>query len=220
MTTRPSSHSKLQKEIVIRADTAPSNGRSCNYLLAKLPKHMTAAVSHKDQQALDITTSVNKGLQKTRLSGYITTAVVSVLAILSLLATRVTIGVTVDAYRVAGINQGFISTLFAGEVALKDSVTRIGANLGDLSGNPTCFNHDFGSVTVTDADSGLARDYQMEYFAEYIETRNSRDIYRVYATAETSIFKSTVSQIVSIDTTAATVYLLPGTWSDTLATCS
>ena len=220
MTTRPPSHSKLQKEIVARADAAPRLGRSCNHLLAKLPKLMKAAIPDKDQQAVDITTKVNKGLQKTRLGGYITTAVVSVLAILSLLATRVTIGVTVDAYRVAGINQGFISTLFAGEVALKDSVTRIGANLGDLSGNPTCFNHDFGSVTVTDADSGLARDYQMEYFAEYIETRNSRDIYRVYATAETSIFKTTVSQIVSIDTSAATVYLLPGTWSDTLATCS
>lgn len=154
------------------------------------------------------------------LRGYITTAVVSILAILSLLATRVTIGVSVDAYRVAGINQGLTATLYAGEVALKDSVTRISNNLSDLTGNPSCFNHDFGSVTVTDSDSGLSRDYDMQYYAAFIETRNSRDLYRVYATAETSIFKTTVSQIASIDSSAGTVYLLPGTWSDTLPNCT
>ena len=155
-----------------------------------------------------------------KVRGYITTAVVSILAILSLLATRVTIGVTVDAYRVAGINQGLTATLYAGEVALKDSVTRIGNNLSDLTGNPSCFNHDFGSVTVTDSDSGLSRDYDMQYYAAFIQTRNSRDLYRVYATAEASIFKTTVSQIASVDSSAGTVYLLPGTWSDTLPNCT
>jgi len=150
----------------------------------------------------------------------VTTAVVSILAILALLATRVTIGVTVDAYRVAGINQGLTATLYAGEVGLKDSVTRISNNLSDLSGNPSCFNHNFGNVTVTDTDSGLSLDYEMQYFAAFIETRNSRDLYRVFATAEASIFKTTVSQIASIDSSAGTVYLLPGTWSDTLPNCS
>ena len=154
------------------------------------------------------------------LRGYVTTAVVSILAILSLLATRVTIGVTIDAYRVAGINQGLTATVYAGEVALKDSVTRISENLSDLTGNPSCFNHDFGSVTVTDTDSGLSRDYEMQYYAAFIETRNNRDLYRVYATAEASIFKTTVSQIASIDSSAGTVYLMPGTWSDTLPNCT
>jgi hypothetical protein len=155
------------------------------------------------------------------LRGYVTTAVVSILAILSLLATRVTIGVTVDAYRVAGINQGLTATLYAGEVALKDSVTRISSNnLSDLTGNPSCFNHDFGPVTVTDSDSGLSQDYDMQYYAEFIETRNNRDLYRVYATAEISIFKTTVSQLVSVDSSAGTVFLLPGTWSGTLPKCS
>jgi hypothetical protein len=152
--------------------------------------------------------------------GYVTTAVVSILAILALLATRVTIGVTVDAYRVAGINQGLTATLYAGEVGLKDSISRISNNLSDLTGNPSCFNHDFGSVTVTDTDSGLSRNYEMQYYAAFIETRNSRDLYRVFATAEASIFKATVSQIASVDSSAGTVYLLPGTWSDTLPNCS
>ena len=158
--------------------------------------------------------------ENSKLRGYVTTAVVSILAILALLATRVTIGVTVDAYRVAGINQGLTATLYAGEVALKDSVTRISSNLSDLTGNPSCFNHDFGSVTVTDTDSGLSQDYEMQYYAAFIETRNSRDLYRVFATAEASIFKTTVSQIASIDSSAGTVYILPGTWSDTLPNCS
>ena len=155
-----------------------------------------------------------------QLQGYVTTAVVSILAILALLATRVTIGVTLDAFRIAGINQGLTATLYAGEVALKDSVTRISSNLSDLTGNPSCFNHDFGSVTVTDTDSGLSQDYEMQYYAAFIETRNNRDLYRVFATAEASIFKTTVSQIVSIDSSAGTVYLLPGTWSDTLPNCT
>lgn len=154
------------------------------------------------------------------LRGYVTTAVVSILAILSLLATRVTIGVTVDAYKVAGINQGLTATLYAAEVGLKDSVLRIRNNLSELAGNPSCFNHDFGSVTITDASSGLSQDYSMQYYAAFIETRSSRDLYRVFTTAETSIFKTTVSQIASIDSAAATVYLLPGTWSHTLPNCS
>ena len=153
-------------------------------------------------------------------SGYVTTAVVSILALLSLLTTRVTIGVTVDAYRVAGTNQGLASIVYAGELALKDSVTRISNNLSELTGNPSCFNHDFGSITVTDDDTGLSRDYQMTYSAEFIEARNSRDLYRVYATAEASIFKTTVSQIASIDASAGTVYLLLGTWSNTLPICT
>lgn len=152
--------------------------------------------------------------------GYITTAVVSILAILSLLATRVTIGVTLENYRVAGLNQGSTSTLYAAEVALKDSVARITANLGDLNSNPACLNHDFGAVTITDTDTGLNQSFQMQYYVEYLETRNSRDIYRIYARADTGLFKATVSQIASVDTSASTVYLLPGTWSDTLQDCS
>ncbi|MDB2378811.1 hypothetical protein N9V97_08230 [Luminiphilus sp.] len=158
--------------------------------------------------------------ERSKLHGYVTTAVVSILAILALLATRVTIGVTVDAYRAAGINQGLTATLYAGEVGLKDSVTRISNNLSDLTGNPSCFIYDFGSVTVTDTDSGLSQDYDMQYYAAFIETRNSRDLYRVFATAEASIFKATVSQIASIDSSAGTVYLMPGTWSSMLPNCS
>ncbi|MDA8590415.1 hypothetical protein N9L12_04395 [Luminiphilus sp.] len=158
--------------------------------------------------------------ERSKLHGYVTTAVVSILAILALLATRVTIGVTVDAYRAAGINQGLTATLYAGEVGLKDSVTRISNNLSDLTGNPSCFIYDFGSVTVTDTDSGLSQDYDMQYYAAFIETRNSRDLYRVFATAEASIFKATVSQIASIDSSAGTVYLMPGTWSNMLPNCS
>ena len=170
-----------------------------------------------ETRRLEIFSPAGRGME---LRGYVTTAVISVLAILSLLATRVTIGVTVDAYRVAGINQGLTATLYAGEVALKDSVTRISNNLSDLTGNPSCFNHDFGSVAVTDSESGLSRDYDMQYYAAFIETRSSRDLYRIYATAEASIFKTTVSQIASIDASAGTVYLLPGTWSDTLPNCN
>ena len=152
--------------------------------------------------------------------GYVTTAVVAILAVLSLLATRVTIGVTVDAYRVAGFTQGATATLYGAEVSLKDSVARIASNLTDLASNPSCFNHNFGTVSVTDSDTGLSRDFQMQYYAEYIETRNSRDLYRVYALADSGAFKATVSQIASVDTSAGTVYLLPGTWSDTMQDCS
>lgn len=154
------------------------------------------------------------------LRGYVTTAVVSILAILSLLATRVTIGVTVDAYRVSGINQGLTATVYAGEVALKDSVTHISEHLSDFTGNPLCFHHDFEEVMVTDSDSELSQEYHMQYYAEFIDTLNNRDLYRVYATAEASIFKTTVSQIASIDSSAGTVYLMPGTWSDTLPNCT
>ena len=175
----------------------------------------TAAGEQKRSEARLLEKLFTSG-RSSELRGYVTTAVVSILAILSLLATRVTIGVTVDAYRVAGINQGLTATLYAGEVALKDSVTRISGNLSDLTGNPSCFNHDFGPVTVTDSDSGLSQDYDMQYYVAFIETRNNRDLYRVYATAEISIFKATVSQLVSVDSSAGTVFLLPGTWSGTL----
>jgi hypothetical protein len=154
---------------------------------------------------------------KLKQRGYMTTAVVSILALLSLLATQVTIGVTVDAFRVAATNQGLAAIVYAGEVALKDSVARISNNLSELTVNLSCFSYDFGDVTI--ADSGLSQVYQMKYYAEFIETRSSRDLYRVYATAEASIFKTTVSQIASIDSSAGTVYLLPGTWSNTLPKC-
>ena len=157
---------------------------------------------------------------KLKRRGYMTTAVVSILALLSLLATQVTIGVTVDAFRVAATNQGLAAIVYAGEVALKDSVARISDNLSELTGNQSCFSHDFFDVTIDDADSGLSQVYQMKYYAEFIETRSSRDLYRVYATAEASIFKTTVSQIASIDSSAGTVYLLPGTWSNTLPSCA
>ncbi|MDB2660797.1 hypothetical protein N9Y46_01515 [Luminiphilus sp.] len=187
-------------------------------MIRTLNQRVRGAFSHEVIEVGFEMSSTSFGPSKLR--GYVTTVVVSILAILSLLATRVTIGVTIDAYRVAGINQGLTATLYAGEVALKDSVTRISRNLSDLTGNPPCFNYDFGSVTVTDTGSGLSLDYDMQYYAAFIETRNSRDLYRVFATAETSIFKATVSQIASIDSSAGTVYLMPGTWSNMLPNCS
>ena len=155
--------------------------------------------------------------RKAELRGYVTTAVVSVLAILSLLATRASIVATLETYRVAGDSQGIAATLFAAEVALQDSVDHI--ELNPLS-QESCRNHPFGPVDVTDPDdASLTRSYDMQYYAEYLESTSGRDLYRIYAIASVGSFAATVSQIISVDANTQGVYLLPGTWAHSVPQC-
>ena len=62
--------------------------------------------------------------------GYVTTAVVSILAILSLFATRNMIVATVDNFRSAGYYQGLTTSLYAAEVALQDTITEMESRSG------------------------------------------------------------------------------------------
>ena len=65
----------------------------------------------------------------------------------------------------------------------------------------------------------------MDCCIAFVESRDDRDIYRLYARATSGsiaeqttdgLFEATVSQLLSVDITSTTVYVIPATWTDTL----
>lgn len=150
--------------------------------------------------------------------GYVTTAVVGILAILSLLATRSMIAASVDNYRASGYSQGLTTALYAAEVALQDAITDMGSYTANLVDKPegTCvqgFSDE--SIQIGGDDESASGEYRAEALGE----NSSRYVFRVYATASYSIFTATVSQVVSVDDGEDTVYVIPGTWSDRISRC-
>ncbi|MDB2511381.1 hypothetical protein N9X48_01730 [Luminiphilus sp.] len=164
--------------------------------------------------------SGNKAYRERVSKGYVTTAVVSILAILSLFATRTMIVATVDNYRSAGYAQGLTTALYAAEVALQDTVTDMEAQ-SDLAAASNCFEVTLSNVEI---DTGLeaTASYRAEPLGDETTVGSeTRYLYRVYATAVYRVASATVSQIVSVEVASPnTVYLLPATWSDRLAPCA
>lgn len=151
--------------------------------------------------------------------GYVTTAVVSILAILSLFATRNMIIATVDNYRSAGYSQALTTSLYAAEVALQDTVTELESR-GGLDTQSNCFEVSLSNVEI---DTGLeaTASYRAEPLGGTTVGSETRYLYRVYATAVYRVASATVSQIVSVEVDSTnTVYLLPATWTDRLAPCA
>ena len=151
--------------------------------------------------------------------GYVTTAVVSILAILSLFATRNMIIATVDNYRSAGYSQALTTSLYAAEVALQDAVTEM-ENRGGLDTQSNCFEVSLNNVEI---DTGLeaTASYRAEPLGDTTVGSETRYLYRVYATAVYRVASATVSQIVSVEVDSSNaVYLLPATWTDRLAPCA
>ena len=153
--------------------------------------------------------------------GYVTTAVVGILAILSLLATRSMIGASVDNYRASGYSQGLTTALYAAEVALQTAITDMEGDTANLvvTSEGTCVQgFENESIQIGSGDGELQA--IGEYRAEALGENSSRYMFRVYATASYSIFTATVSQVVSVDDDGDTVYVIPGTWSDRISRCS
>lgn len=153
--------------------------------------------------------------------GYVTTAVVGILAILSLLATRSMIGASVDNYRASGYSQGLTTALYAAEVALQEAITDMEGDTANLvvTLEGTCVQgFENESIQIGSGDGELQA--IGEYRAEALGENSSRYMFRVYATASYSIFTATVSQVVSVDDDGDTVYVIPGTWSDRISRCS
>ncbi|MDB2316641.1 hypothetical protein N9V36_04850 [Luminiphilus sp.] len=164
--------------------------------------------------------SGNKAYRERVSKGYVTTAVVSILAILSLFATRTMIVATVDNYRSAGYAQGLTTALYAAEVALQDTVTDMEAQSG-LATASNCF--EVTTLSNVEIDTGLeaTASYRAEPLGATTVGSETRYLYRVYATAVYRVASATVSQIVSVEVDSPnTVYLLPATWSDRLAPCA
>ena len=151
--------------------------------------------------------------------GYVTTAVVSILAILSLFATRNMIVATVDNFRSAGYSQALTTSLYAAEVALQDTITEM-ENRGGLDTTEDCFEETLSSVVI-DTDLEATASYRAEPLGATTVGSETRYLYRVYATAIYRVASSTVSQIVSVEIGGTnTVYILPATWTDRLAPCA
>lgn len=151
--------------------------------------------------------------------GYVTTAVVSILAILSLFATRNMIIATVDNYRSAGYSQALTTSLYAAEVALQDAVTDM-ENRGGLDTQLNCFEISLNNVEI-DTDLEATASYRAEPLGGTTVGSETRYLYRVYATAVYRVASTTVSQIVSVEVDSPNaVYLLPATWTDRLAPCA
>lgn len=161
----------------------------------------------------------NKAYRERVSKGYVTTAVVSILAILSLFATRTMIVATVDNYRSAGYAQGLTTALYAAEVALQDTVTDMETRSG-LATASNCFEVTLSNVEI---DTGLeaTASYRAEPLGATTVGSETRYLYRVYATAVYRVASATVSQIVSVEVASPnTVYLLPATWTDRAAPCA
>ena len=151
--------------------------------------------------------------------GYVTTAVVSILAILSLFATRNMIVATVDNFRSAGYSQALTTSLYAAEVALQDTITNM-ENRSELDAEPDCFEVTLGNVEI-DTDLVATASYRAEPLGATNVGNETRYLFRVYATAVYRVASATVSQIVSVEVDSSnTVYLLPATWTDRLAPCA
>ena len=150
--------------------------------------------------------------------GYVTTAVVGILAVLSLLATRLMITATVDNYRAAGYNQGLTTTLYAAEVILQDAVIHMTTKTSDLiSTEAECGN---GFDTIRTIEISENNNASGEYKTTYLSESSGRHIFQIYAIATyRDFFSATVSQIASVDGSSQTVYLVPGTWTDRAASC-
>ncbi|MDG1507310.1 MAG: hypothetical protein P8Q28_05825 [Luminiphilus sp.] len=151
--------------------------------------------------------------------GYVTTAVVSILAILSLFATRNMIVATVDNFRSAGYSQALTTSLYAAEVALQATITEMETRSG-LATASNCFEVTLSNVEI-DTNLEATASYRAEPLGATTVGSETRYLYRVYATAVYRVGSATVSQIVSVDVNSPnTVYLLPATWTDRLAPCA
>jgi len=160
--------------------------------------------------------------------GYATLAVVTVLAILSTLATRTLVIATLDSVRATGYGQGLTATLYAAEISLANALTAIASGADPATTTDwTCVSTSV-NTSVQSGDGSFTRNYTTDYRLLYMGELSSRHLYRVYAralvapdtsTVSSAPFESTVSQIVSVDlsVTPKTVYVIPGTWTDTLA---
>lgn len=153
-------------------------------------------------------------------SGYVTTAVVSILAILSLFATRSMIVATVDNFRSAGYSQALTTSLYAAEVALQDSITEMETRSG-LDATSNCFQVMLDNVEI-DTDLEATASYRAKPLGANTVGSETRYLYRIYASAAYRVASATVSQIVSVEVASPQniVYLLPATWSDRLAPCA
>jgi hypothetical protein len=151
--------------------------------------------------------------------GYVTTAVVSILAILSLFATRNMIVATVDNFRSAGYSQALTTSLYAAEVALQDTITDM-ENRSGLDTATNCFEVTLSNVEI---DTGIeaTASYRAKPLGATTVGSETRYLYKVYATVFYRVASATVSQIVSVEVDSSnTVYLLPATWTDRLAPCA
>ena len=151
--------------------------------------------------------------------GYVTTAVVSTLAILSLFATRNMIVATVDNFRSAGYSQALTTSLYAAEVALQDTVSEM-ENRSGLDTASSCFEVTLSNVEI-DTDLEATASYRAEPLGATTVGSETRYLFRVYVTAIYRVASATVSQIVSVELGSTnTVYILPATWTDRLAPCA
>lgn len=156
--------------------------------------------------------------------GAITVVIVAILALLSLVATRILITSSIENIRVGSYGQGINATLYAAEIAMKDAIS--GISVGGLSqqGDWSSYTN-MGSKSLSSADGSISRTYEMDYCIAFSESRDDRHIYRLYARATSGniseqatdgLFEATVSQLLSVDITNSTVYVIPATWTDTL----
>lgn len=169
-----------------------------------------------------------RGLRRARPAareqGVITVVVVAILALLSLIATRILITSSIENIRVGSYGQGINATLYAAEVAMKDAISDI--SVGGLSQQGDWSSYtDMGTKILSSADGSVSKTYEMDYCIAFSESRDDRHIYRLYARATSGsiaeqstdgLFEATVSQLLSIDITSTTVYVIPATWTDTL----
>ena len=169
-----------------------------------------------------------RGLRRARPAareqGVITVVVVAILALLSLIATRILITSSIENIRVGSYGQGINATLYAAEVAMKDAISDI--SVGGLSQQADWSSYtNMGSKILSSADGSVSKTYHMDYCIAFSESRDDRHIYRLYARATSGsiaeqtadgLFEATVSQLLSVDITNTTVYVIPATWTDTL----
>ena len=169
-----------------------------------------------------------RGLRRARPAageqGVITVVVVAILAVLSLVATRILITSSIENIRVGSYGQGINASLYAAEVAMKDAISDI--SVGGLSqqGDWSSYTN-MGSKILSSADGSVSKTYEMDYCITFSESRDDRHIYRLYARATSGsiaeqttdgLFEATVSQLLSVDIANTTVYVIPATWTDTL----
>lgn len=156
--------------------------------------------------------------------GLISVVVVAILALLSLIATRILITSSIENIRVGSYGQGINANLYAAEVAMKDAISHI--SVGGLSQQGDWSSYtDMGTKILSSADGTVSKTYEMDYCIAFAESRDDRHIYRLYARATSGsiaeqstdgLFETTVSQLLSVDITNTTVYVIPATWTDTL----
>lgn len=156
--------------------------------------------------------------------GVVTVVVVAILALLSLIATRILITSSIENIRVGSYGQGINATLYAAEVAMKDAISDISVDGLSQQSDWSSYT-DMGSKILSSANGSVSKTYQMDYCIAFVESRDDRHIYRLYARATSGsiaeqttdgLFEATVSQLLSVDITNTTAYVITSTWTDTL----